>query len=342
MKKLKAVLAAVLALALTFAFAACSNRRTSTGRSDSSKSETSSKSSETSSKLSDTNNDPESSDTLPAFDKTGTIEETHLTDVYDVSITATKLTYNNYEVALSLKLENKSDAKREVHAGTTGYGCNSVNGYMIHDGYLSCNLDPGAAAEDKISFSYAELSVHGISKIADIGIGFDVSDDDYHHELSDMAFLKTQFADNYDYSEDTFLKTIKGNALQNAYGITMDHLSENTVYSEGNVSLISQAVITNKDGSTSLMLEFENKAEQAINVSLSGLKLNGTTLNESYVASNLIWTDKKSVVSVSLKKYFEENDSLDAKNLKSVEVSVKSANMDGTSLTPESIVKIEF
>ena len=106
---------AVLALALTFAFAACSNRRTSTGRSDSSKSETSSKSSETSSKPSETKNNKGSGDTLPEFDKTGTIEETHLTDVYDVSITATELTYNNYEVALSLKLENKSDAKREVH-----------------------------------------------------------------------------------------------------------------------------------------------------------------------------------------------------------------------------------
>lgn len=283
-----------------------------------------------------------SNDILPEFDKTGKIEETQLTDTFDVIVTATDLTYNNYEVTLSLKLENKSDAKREAYAGTTGYGCNSVNGYMIHDGYLRCELEPGATEEDEISFSYAELAVHGISKIADIGIGFDISDDNYNHKHSEMAFVKTQFAGEYDYNEDTYLKTLKGNALQNAYGITLDSISENTVYSEGNVSLISQSLITNKNADTSLMLEFDNKADQALYVSLNGLTLNGTSVTDSYVASDLIWTGKKSVVSVSLKKYFEENESLTAKNLKTVGFNVKLSNLDSMPVTQGGEVTFEF
>ena len=263
-------------------------------------------------------------------------------DVFDVSITATELTYTNSTVELSLKLENKSSAKRKAHAGTAGYGCNSVNGYMIHDGYLNCDLDPGASAEEKISFSYAELNVHGIHKIAEIGIGFDVSDENYKSEKSDMVFVKTQNADGYNYSEDTYLKTIKGNSLQNAYGLTINALSESSNYSEGNISILSQAIVTNKDGDSNLMIEFENKSDQGLYVGLSNLKLNGTVVNDSFVASDLIWSNKKSVVSISLEDYLDENESLKANNIKSAEFTVKAANLDNTPVTQGSTVTLNF
>ena len=335
MKKLKAVLAVVLVLALIFTFAACSNGGTSTDGSDLSQADACSKSS-------DTNNNKGSSDILPEFDKTGKIEETKLTDTFDVSITATELTYNNYEVSLSLKLENKSNAKREVHAGTTGYGCNSVNGYMIHDGYLNCDLDPGASAEEKISFSYGELNVHGINKIADIGIGFDISDENFKSEKSDMIFVKTQNADSYNYNEDTYLKTMKGNSLQNAYGLTVNALSESSNYSEGNVSILSQTIVTNKDGKSSLMVEFENKSDQALYINLSNLKLNGTSVKDSFVGSDLIWSNKKSVISISLKEYLDGNESLNANNIKSAAFTVKAANLDNTPVTQGSTVTLDF
>ena len=335
MKKFKAVLAVVMIAVLTFVFAACSKGGTSTDGSDSSQADASSKSS-------DTNNNKGSSDILPEFDKSGTIKETHMTDVFDVSITATELTYTNSTVELSLKLENKSNAKREVHAGTTGYGCNSVNGYMIHDGYLNCDLDPGASAEEKISFSYGELNVHGINKIADIGIGFDISDENFKSEKSDMIFVKTQNADSYNYNEDTYLKTMKGNSLQNAYGLTVNALSESSNYSEGNVSILSQTIVTNKDGKSSLMVEFENKSDQALYINLSNLKLNGTSVKDSFVGSDLIWSNKKSVISISLKDYLDANESLNANNIKSAAFTIKAANLDNTPVTQGSTVTLDF
>ncbi|MBQ9248485.1 MAG: hypothetical protein IJ171_07870, partial [Ruminococcus sp.] len=171
MKKFKSVLAVVMIAVLTFVFAACSNGGASSDGSGSSKADTASSDNSDSK-----SNSKGSDDILPVFDKSGTIEETHMADVFDVSITATGLTYTNSSAELSLKLENKSDAKRKVLSGTTGYGCTSVNGYMVHGGYMSCELDPGASAEDKVSFSYTELYLLGINKIADIGIGFSVSD----------------------------------------------------------------------------------------------------------------------------------------------------------------------
>ncbi len=339
MRKIRIVTAIMMAAVLIFTFTACADGGSSNGGSTSSNNDASSVSSN------DSNvgvNNQGKNDILPEFDKTGTIEETHLTDTYDVSITAVGLSYTNSTVELTLKLENKSDSKREAYAGTAGYGCNSVNGYMIHDGYMWCELEPGAIEEEEISFSYAELYCHGISKIADIGIGFDVEDEEYHHEYSEMVFIKTQNAGGYDYSEDTYLKTMKGNALQNAYGITVNALSESAAYSEGGISMISQAIVTNKDGDSKLMLEFENKADQALNVRLSGLKLNGVEVSTSYLASDLIWQGKKAVLSLSLGDYFENNEALSSDNLKTAELNINLTNTDGTSLTQETAVMIEL
>lgn len=337
MKKFKSVLAVVMIAVLTFVFAACSNGGASSDGSGSSKADTASSDNSDSK-----SNSKGSDDILPVFDKSGTIEETHMADVFDVSITATGLTYTNSSAELSLKLENKSDAKRKVLSGTTGYGCTSVNGYMVHGGYMSCELDPGASAEDKVSFSYTELYLLGINKIADIGIGFSVSDDDHNDTQSEMSFVKTQHTDSYNYNEDTFIKTMKGNSLQNAYGFTINAVSEGSSFSEGNVSILSQTIVTNKDGKSSLMIEFENKSNQGLYVGLSNLKLNGTAVKDSYVASDLVWSNKKAVISASLSDYFEENESLSAESVKNVAFDVKLTNLDGMMLTQGSTAALNF
>ena len=334
MIEMKRVLALIMVLILALAFTACSKENSNTPGGDLGSE------SDSSSKPNNSNNGL--NDLLPEFDKTYDIEETHLTDTYDVSITATQLSYSNSSVTLSLKIENKSDSDREVYAGTTGYGCNSVNGYMIHDGYLRCEVAPGATEEDKISFSYDELYAHGISVIADIGVGFDVEDDDYHHEYSGMITIKTKKADDYDYSEDTYIKTMKGNTLQNAYGITVDAFSESAPYSQGGISLISQAVVRNKNGDGNLALEFKNEADQDIYVNLTGLYINDQEVSTSYLASDLICLGKRDVVSVSLRKYFEENTTLKDQVIQSVKFSIELTNSDSKSLTQKTAVTVDF
>lgn len=91
-----------------------------------------------------------------------------------------------------------------------------------------------------------------------------------------------------------------------------------------------------------LMIEFENKSDQGLYVGLSNLKLNGTVVNDSFVASDLIWSNKKSVVSISLKDYLDENESLKANNIKSAEFTVKAANLDNTPVTQGSTVTLNF
>lgn len=334
MKRIQIVLTLILVLVITLSFVACSK-----GDSRPLNTNTDSKSDSLSNNY---DSHEKSSDILPEFDKSYTIEETYLTDTYDVSITATQLSYSNSSVILSLQFENKSDSDREVYAGTTGYGCNSVNGYMIHDGYLNCKLTPGETREEEISFSFDELYAHGISVIADIGVGFDVEDDDYNHEHSGMITIKTKKADEYDYAEDTYIKAMKGNSLQNAYGITVNAFSESVPYSEGEISLISQAVATNKDGESCLMLEFKSEANQEIEVNLSGLTINGQEVSTSFLTSDLICPRKRAIVSVSLSKFFEENATLANHQVQSVMFNVELTSVDSHSLTQKKSVTVEF
>ena len=74
---------------------------------------------------------PPSGGGMVQFDPAATIEEMVLVDESDVKITATGLKYTAYDVKLSLAIENNSSQDLSFYSGTSGYNCNSINGYMV-------------------------------------------------------------------------------------------------------------------------------------------------------------------------------------------------------------------
>ena len=333
-KKIKAMIAVLVTVATALSFCACS--QSSKGRQETSESSVGDSGDTISSMGADTGN------ALPTFDKSIGITEHHLTDEFGVSITATELTYTNSAVKLGLRIENTSDSNREVLSGTAGYCVNSVNGYMMHGGYMRCEIAAGETAEDVITFQYYELYAQGISKIADIEVGFDIEDDDYHHEYTGPISIKTEEADSYDYSEDTYLKTIKGNMLQSAYGITIESISEKQLYSQNGITLLSQAVSADKDGKESLMLEFESKANQGLYIKLSDLSINGVSVNTSTITSDYIIPDKRGITSVGLSKYLEENGDLLNQTIQSVSFDIEITNEDYLTVTDKQKITLSF
>lgn len=333
-KKIKAMIAVMLAVVTALSFCACS--QSSKGGQETSESSVGDSGDTVSSIGADTGN------TLPDFDKSIGITEHHLMDTFGVSITATELTYTNSSVKLGLRFENTSDSNREVYSGTAGYCVNSVNGYMIHGAYMRCAVASGETAEDEISIPYNELYAQGISRIADIEVGFDIEDDDYHHEYTGPISVKTEAADNYDYSEDTYLKTIKGGSLKSAYGITIKSLSEEQLYSQNGITLLSQAVSADKDGKESLMLEFQSKADQGLYIKLSGLSINGVSVYTSTIASDYISPDKRGITYVGLSKYLEKNEELSNQTIRSVSFDIELTNEDYLSVTDKQQVSIDL
>lgn len=116
---------------------------------------------------------PSSSEPAPSFDPTATMEETVLVDESNVKITATALKYTAYDVKLSLTIENNSDQDLSFYAGTLGYSCNSINGWMVDDGYLNADVPAGKKANESVEFDIDELVLLGITDIADLELGFD-------------------------------------------------------------------------------------------------------------------------------------------------------------------------
>ena len=282
-----------------------------------------------------------SSDLLPAFDKTLGIDEVELTKTKGVIITATELTYNNYEAVLGIIIENTSKTEKNVSAGSRAYCVNSVNGFMIHEGFINVDIAPGETKEEEISFSYDEMYACGISKIADIEVGFKIRED-YKDTFTGPISIKTSAAEKYDYKTDTYLKAFKGNTLKKAYGITVNSLKEKKLYSEDGISLISEAVMTNKDGHSRLMLEFESKAERVMNIRISNLSINGIVVEDSYVKSDMICSGKRDIVSISLKNYAEDNEELKGKSIKNVSFDIRLQNDSFKDLTEDQSVSIKL
>lgn len=223
---------------------------------------------------------------LPEMSTQAGIEETVLVDEKDVKITATKLEYSSYDVELSILIENNSAQDLSFRSGTMGYSCNSVNGYMIADGYLNADVPAGKKSNETIKFDTGELSVFGITEIADICIGFDIDQGvlDPYMETGPRQ-VKTSSADTYDYSTDTYRAVITDSALSAAYGFTVDAFTEEALYDQNNVRVLSAALVTNRDGEKLLLLEAENTGEELVLLNAGDFSVNGLQIESG------VWTN---------------------------------------------------
>lgn len=239
------------------------------------------------------------------FYKGATIEETVLVDENDVKITATELTYGKYAVELSLVIENNSDKDLSFIASSSGYSCNSINGYMIPDGYLNCDVAAGKKANDTFSIDYDALMLYGIFEIADIEIGFDIYDDDYNHTYTGPRTILTNAADSYDYEANVYRENIASKEAQAEYGYSVSYYSTDAVYEENGLIIASQAVMKNADGESILLLEIENSTDKFVGVSTTDIYINGLLVYDSTRTNDTINPGKTAIVAVDLSSVME-------------------------------------
>lgn len=247
----------------------------------------------------------ESDKTLGLFNKNAILDETVLVDEGGIKITATGLAYTNYSAELAITIENNSGKDLSFVSGSLGYSCNSINGYMIDDGYLNCDVSNGKKSNEIISFSYDTLMLHGIDEIADMEIGFNIMDSDYNTIYSGPRALRTSAADIHDYGTDHYQQTITNPAAMNTYGYEIVHFGQEASYDQNGVKLLSSGVLQNKNGETSLLLELENTTDSMVYVSTSDIKLNGLVVNSSIWSSDAINPGKRRIVQVELSSVFK-------------------------------------
>lgn len=328
----------LLGLCLIFSFAACGSK-TDTEGSVGNEQQTENNSSETTS--SDEKSE-QSNEKLETFNKNASIAESVMVDEGGVKITATGLNYRNHSVELELTIENNSGKDLSFISGSLGYSCNSINGYMVSDGYLNCDVANGKKANDSISFRYDGLMLYGINEIADIEIGFDMSDDDYNHTYSGPRQVKTSAFDTHDYSKNCYQEAITGHAAMNTYDYDITHFSQDTLYDMNGIKLLSSGVMKKQNGETALLLELENTTSDIVYVSTSDIAINGLVVCSSTWSSDAINPGKRSIVDVEISSVLNSEywDIYGIKEVGSVALSLSLRNSDRNEIADKTSVEI--
>lgn len=302
---MKKAISILLALLLVISMTACGTSGNSTDNNDPSNTSADSQPATDGTDADKDDDDAQVSVTPREFNRGSTIEETVLVDEYDVKITATELTYGNYAAELTLVIENNSDKDLSFIANSVGYSCNSVNGYMVPEGYLNCDVAAGKKANDTISIGYDTLMLYGIFEIADIEIGFDISDDDYNHTYTGPRSIKTTAADSYNYETPCYRENIASKESQAEYDYSVPYFSADAVYEENGLVIASQAVMENKDGESILLLEIVNTTDEIVGVSTTNIDINGLRVCDSTWSYDSINPGKTAIVDIDLSSVLE-------------------------------------
>ncbi len=240
------------------------------------------------------------------FQTDAAIEETVLVDENDIKITATDLSYDNYSAKLNLVIENNSDKNLSFVTGSIGYSCCAINGYMIDNGYLNADVAAGKKSNETISFDTEALLLYGITQIADIQIGFDITDEDYTHEYVNPVQIKTSAADTYDYETDTYQREISSGTWEALSGCSVDYYAEEEIYSEGGARIESAALVTNKDGERIFLMELVNEQDQIINGSAGDIAINGLTVQSYEYSLGTAIPGTRRVMMISMSDLIDE------------------------------------
>jgi len=239
--------------------------------------------------------------TSDPFDPSAAMEETVLVDESDVKVTATGLKYTANSLKINLAIENNSGKNLSFRCGTIGYSCNSVNGYMTDEGYLNASVAAGKKINETVSFSSDELSLMGFTDIADIELGFNIIDDQYDDYLqTGPRQLKTSIADSYNYSTDTYRESITDSSKAKEFGFTVNHDSEELVYDQKGVRVLSQTLVTNSSGEQALFVEVENTSTEMVYVAVGDVSVNGLGIQSGIWFTNWISAGKRRVIPLEL------------------------------------------
>ena len=335
---MKKILSLLLIFCLIFSLVACGSNTDNEG-SVGNEQQTENNSSET------TPSDEKSvqcDEKLGTFNKNASLAETVMVDEGGVKITATGLNYTNYSVELELTIENYSGKDLSFISGSMGYSCNSINGYMVSNGYLNCDVANGKKANDIISFNYDGLMLYGINEIADMEIGFDMSDDDYNHTYSGPRQVKTSAFDTHDYSKNCYQEIITSRAAMNTYDYDITHFSQDALYDVNGVKLLSSGVMINQDGETALLLELENTTSDMVYVSTSDIAINDLVVSSSTWSSDAINPGKRGIVDVEISSVLDSEywSIYGIKEIGSVALSLSQHNSDGNDIADKTSVEI--
>lgn len=277
------------------------------------------------------------------FQKTASIEETILYNSEDILITATELGYTDYSADISVVIENNSEKNLTFISNSIGYSCNSVNGYMIADGYINSSVAAGKKANETLSLSYDMLRLYGIFEIADIEIGFDISDDEYNHIYTGPCQIRTSIADQYDYQRQSYRETVVSDGAAGYFGYTIPYFSDKALYDQGGIKVASSLFMEKNDDGSAVLLEVENNAEQSVRATMADIYLNGLGVYSGTWSSMNINPGKKGILDLDFLTLLadELRDAYGIQSVGTVTLTMEFENQEGEKIGDPAMITVE-
>lgn len=278
--------------------------------------------------------EPEEPEDIPPLEG-GEIAETVLFDQQNVKITATGLACSDSGAEVTLLLENNTETSLRFLSGTLGYSINSVNGWMVDDGYLSATVEPGKKSVETVTISKSALDMAGITKIADISLAIQIQDDSFNtYDETGPMRLETSLAEGFDYDEDTYRIALH-RIYPEEYGIELLTIDDATGFDQIGVKVLSQALMKNKNGEVSVMMEVENTSDAQVRVYGQDFFANGILIEGGRWNGYPILPGKRAVVGWTVSSRIDANawTAAGIGDVARVDYSLLLVDPDGTELT---------
>lgn len=177
---------------------------------------------------------------------------------------------------------------------------------LVDDGYLNADIAAGKKANETVSFSVDELILLGFDDIADIELGFSITDSNYDDYLqTGSRQIKTSIADSYNYETDTYRQAIVNS--MSTLGFTLDCNSEETVFDQKGIRVVSQTLATNSSGEQALLVEVENASPDMVYVSVGNISMNGLVIQSGNWSTDWISAGKRRVIAMNLSNMLDES-----------------------------------
>ena len=282
--------------------------------------------------------------TLPELSQDAVIEETVLVDEENVKITATALNYGRHGAEVELLIENNSEKNLSFICESLGYSANAINGFMAEDGYLNSEVAAGKKARETVSFSNQMMTLYGIREIADIELGFDISDEDYNHFYTGPRQLRTSAFEAHDYSTDYFQASITDPAIQQAVRFQLPWFSTDTIYDENGIRVCAAGLMVNKNEEQFLMLELENNTNQTVTVEASDVIFNGLAVYDYSCGYITLTPGNRGLLDVELSAVFEPDrrELFGVREIGSVGLSLRQSEQGGEEISPKIPIRMQM
>ncbi len=338
---MKRTLAAVLAGAMVISLAGCGSTSNSETPGISSEAAESG-AAEQSANVNDTTDTKSQSVTQPEFDQSAVIEETVLIDQDNVKVTATELSYTDYSADVSLLIENNSDRDLDFISESLGYACNSVNRYMISDGFMNETVAAGKKINHRLSFDYDHLEAYGITQIAEMEIGIYTSDSDHNYTYYEPKKIVTDKADGYDFDTDSYQSSISDGILEALADCSVDYFNTDSKFDLNGVSMISSGLVTDSYGDPNVFFEFKNTSDQNLYTEISQVAVNGLVVYGGDWSKDALNASTIAVAQIDINSLFDQiyQEGIQLGSINSIGFNLSLQDAEGNDLTEPQWVSV--